>query len=308
MTQKMNKFTYILIAITVIVGNAGMLVLSTARLNRWRLDRADSLYSQSISETNARKQTILLIQSDFLAPSDEKKLQIADIYLKGGDFISAKAYMSRIRNEQGYLKYAESALETGEIDIAREYIAKLSDNAKKHELQLFMNISANEQNIGQIEEISTAPETNLGSLLRAINTGVYDNISTDSVIGSGIVNIVREGEGEFTTELKIAELLIRCNQPILSRIILNTIIEKKTNITDAYVLKALSYNNQGNYADALRIQLLSVNTDPANLLLYQKALEYAKLAGDQAEATWLTDNITYLEAIQSKAYCTKCGI
>lgn len=306
--MKRKNLLFILIMTVVILGNSLILTFSAVNINNWRINKAGSLYLSSLDSNNSEDRLILLIQSDLLSPDEEKKIEIADIYLKSSDFNKAKQYLERVNSQEGYLKYAESALEQKEKEIANEYISRLKNLEMRHELEIFSKITDNENNVGKMTELPISPQTNLGVILMAINTGDYSRVSDKTILGQKILEVQHSKAGNLSRDLEVANILIANNQPVLARIVLNPLIKEHPSLSDLYILKAASYIGENNATEALKNQLLAVNSNPSNVSFYKTALKYAQASGNQTEITWLTDNIKYLETIQSKVYCSTCGI
>lgn len=306
--KNIQKITLILLCILIIALNSFSLCIFITKGNRWRVNKADSLYKTSIDTEQLRDKLILLIESNFLRPSEAKNIEIADIYLELDDFNNAKYYLNRIKNQDGYLRIAESALEKSEFTIAEEYLKKIDNYENRNELIIFSEIVQNEGKIDNIKNLSFEPKTNLGVILKALNTNNFVNVSNKSFLGKKIVEIRKLYPEKARSGLELANMLIQENQPVLARLLLNNSEIEHSGITDIYVLKAESFVIQKDYQNSLKYQLLAIKTNPDDIILYQTALSYAELAGNDNEVLFLKENIKYLELIKSKIFCTNCGV
>lgn len=264
--------------------------------NNYRIAKAESLQNQAQSAESQNK-LIFLIQSDVLAPNDQKKLEIADLYLNLGNFVQAEWYLSRVKNEEGIVKLAEISLENTDYDKAKKFMDKIGDQDIRFELEIFAELSQGKEE--KLKELPINPKTDLGKLTRALNTGDHTNNQSKSLLGKKIQEIVAKPSGKTKQSLEIAEMLLGNKQSSLARFALTGLEKEHSNLKDLYSIWARSYEVEKNYPKALEFAKKAISTDPSDINLYKTALSYASKSGNDTERNYLADQIKYLESIQA---------
>lgn len=263
--------------------------------NNYRVAKAASLADQAQS-TNTQDKLIYLIQSDILAPGDQKKLEIADLYLDLGNFSQAEWYLSRVNDAEGVIKLAEASLENTEYDKAKKFIDKIAGQDTRLELEIFADLSQGKED--KLKELPTSPKTDIGKLTKALNTGDYINNQSKSLLGKKIQETISKFPGKTKQNLAIADMFNQNKQPNLSRFILANLEKEHSNLKDLYTIWARSYEVEKNYQKALEFAKKAITTDPSDLNLYKNALSFASKSGDDTERNYLVGQIKYLESIQ----------
>lgn len=264
--------------------------------NNYRIAKAQSLENQAQGAESQNK-LIFLIQSNFLAPSDQKKLEIADLYLNLGNSSQAEWYLGQVKNTEGTTKLAEVSLEQANYDKARRFMDKISDQDALSELEIFAEFSQGKEE--KLKELPLEPKTELGKLARALNTGDYSGNLSKSTLGNKISEITAKKQSKTQESLVIADMFSQNKQSNLARFILVRLEKEYSNLKDLYVIWARSYEIEQNYAKALEFTKKAIATDPSDLNLYKKALNYAQKSGNDTERNYLADQIKYLKSVQN---------
>lgn len=304
--QNNRKVLFITFAILIVLINLAIFSLAVIRINGYRISKASNLYMESQGAEN-RKKVILLIKSNFLLPTNDKKSNIADIYLSMGDFTKAKPYLKSVNTQEGYLKYTEAALENGNYEAAEEGLSSLSDEELKAELRLFRDITKGESG-ENVKELPSVPRSNLGKILVILNTGNYNEAPNGTRTGKAILEITGKYPGTKRQTLEVASYFNAWKQPYLSLFTLGKLEAENLNIVDVKIISATSYFLVGNYVKALEAQLMAISINPSDVKLYKTAVSYSELAGNTERTLDLRSNIEYLEKIQSGAFCANCRI
>jgi hypothetical protein len=268
-------------------------------LNSFRLARAAYYINVSESQQSPKNEVIYLIQANLLDPTPDKYLKIGQIYQILGDYNRAQGYIHCQNSQAGFVLSAETALQFGDYERAEVAIDKITDQETKEELTTFLNIStARDTNL--LAPLPLVPKTNLGNILRAINTRTYTEIEGETYIGAKIKEVVSKYPGKVKQQLEIGNILNIIGHPRLSIMVIDTLLAD-TDLPDGHAIKAKSYYLLADYQAALKEQLVSVNMKPSDIHIYEVALQYAILAKDRAESIWLTDNIKYLQSVKEKS-------
>lgn len=292
-----KKALFVLFAIIILL-LAGVFTYKTSKAgNEFRMNKANELLEKSKNTTETQGKLTFLIQSDLLAPTEEKKFKIADLYLSLNQFENAENYLNKVKNESGYYKYAEAALETAKYDIAKVYIDKIDNKEVKTELLIFEQFS--QGNESKLTELPLSPITALGVLSRAINTDDFTANPSKSLLGEKINDIITKTSGKTNQKLQIADMFISENQPNLARYILKNLEKEHSGSKDLYLIWARSYEKEGAYDKALEYAKKAIQKDPSDLDSYKTALRYTEIIEDSAEQDYLNIMIKYLKNIQS---------
>lgn len=287
-----KRIVFSLFLTSVFIFNGYLLFASLTEINHKRIAFAADNYTKAQSAQENEK-LYFLVQSDLLNPSDTKKLEIADIYLKYGNFSQANFYLQLIVSQSGTIKYAENALEEGRYEAFDKLSEKISDKETKFELELFEKFSK-----GQFDELKNSPVnpvTDLGFVLRAINTRNYG-----SVPGTGaIVQLInKQNESQKTTaELNIAKSLLEIKQREIAKFLLERTITENPELSDAHALMAEYYRNKGNYISAIANIKKAISHDPSKIIYYEKGVEFCNLAGDNIEKSYFENRLKALEPL-----------
>jgi len=298
-----KKIIFGIYAVLIFLFSGLFLYVFTFEGNNYRIAKAESLANQA-QNAEAQNRLIYLIQSDILAPNDQKKLEIADLYLNLGNSAQAEWYLNRVKSKEGIVKLADISLENADYDKAKKFMDKISDQDVRLELEIFADLSQGKEE--KLKELPVEPKTNPGKLTKAINTGDFAGNPSDSLLGDKIAEIIAEKLGKTRQTLEVADMFSQNKQPSLARFMLAGLEKEHSNLKDLYVIWARSYEVEKNYIKALEYAKKAITTDPSDLNLYKNALNYANLAQNETEANYLKEQIKYLESIQAKR-CTTCG-
>lgn len=291
----MKRLSFILATMTIFV-LAGFLLLKTVEAAQTKRQAELAEINNSIANnTNETDKIILLVKSDLLEPSEEKKLQIADLYLKIGEASKADNYLKKIRSKKALIKAAETALETKNEKAINVYLNQI-DNPEKEELEIFKAFS--EGKIEKITELPKEPQTELGKLLYTINNNTYKDITLNTFLGEKIEALKNSFSGSTKLRLEIARMMVQNNQTEIARFILKQLESDNQTNADFYRVKISSYERDKNYTTALNESKQLIILEPAVQANYLLALSLAEKSQNQVEKEYLQSQITYLQKIQ----------
>jgi len=223
---------------------------------------AENIFSQAQDAKEDKDTLILLIQSEIIWPTDEKKILIAKIFYKTGNISEAIHYLKKV--------------DCNKERIACDYLAELS----VFEIQNSLNEGIPQDyliykeilngNFTVISELPTTPVTNIGKLLSYINGQKQTEID---LIDTKTVEIINSDENDNTKSLTLAAHLNKLNRPYLALFTLEKINEKtKQN----HLIKAASYELIENFGKAYSEIETAIMADPSDIILYERIFEVAK--------------------------------
>lgn len=286
----MKKLSFLLfILITVLVSGFGELLFAT-NLNEIRIAEAKKLENSS---TDSRDELIRLLQSDLLAPNDEKKMKIAQIYLSSGEFEKAERYLKKIRSNSAYIKYAEAALEENNLKVADIYLAKINNAEARNELNTFKRFIQGE--FGVVRNLPITPKTEALRLLQALNNRNFNEIP-ETTLGAAIRTATSGQEGS-TALLTAGQIVLNRSQIKMAEYIAQELLTAQPNLKEAHIFKSEVMLAQNKPQEALESLEQAMAIDPADLDVYEKALNIAVVLSDSGKADLFRQRLDYMKKI-----------
>lgn len=261
-------------------------------LNNARTATAEKLYKKG-NETG-ENQLLYLTQSNILAPNEEKKLLMIDLYLAAGETEKAQRLLKNTKNEAGYIKYAEFSLENNYPEHANKQISFIKNEEAKRELEIFRDFKSGA--FETITELGVEPKTNVGKLLKSLNTLDFSNLG-ESTLSQKIKDLALENTNQPTKTLKVAREMNRSNQPEIALFLLHNLSKENANI-EAYLLESEIYEKKGNMGKALESNHLAIQLEPENKTLYEKGITLAKKQNDEGKLTAYQQTLNRLNKLQ----------
>jgi len=291
--MKKEPELYLLLVTTVII-SGGLFFLGAKDLNAKRISLANSYYQASTTDSNQNNRLSLLLRSNLIAPNDDKKIEIATIYLNSGDYDRAESFLNGVSSQKGYINLAQALLEKGDLPAADMVIPKISSEDARTELIIHKNIiSGSETDISSISN----GELYLSRLLNAINRRNYVEYIAEGSLGTKLREIIIKNQGTTQSELEFATYLINNNQKYLADFIIDRIISEKRGLADAHAIRAHSFLREKQYTQALEEIDKAISFRTEEIALYQAATEIANQANQPELAAYYQQKILYLQKI-----------
>ncbi len=286
--MRKNIYIYFLI-VFLFIFNGYSIYLSTRYLNIKRINYSKELLTKSEKSDN---KLIYLIESDILTPKDDKKLEIANIYLKSGDFSLANMYLKLIKDPSGIVKYAESALEEGNYTVFNNLYQKINNEAVKNELIFFEKFTKGEYEV--INSINDEPVTGLGKVLLAINKRDYSEIDDNGAI----VEIINSqiNDNIIFTELNISKSLIEMSQINIAKYLLNRINSERPEISVTYLLQSKIFEKENNYNKAIDYIKIAISKDPSNISYYEEGIILSEKTKNNIDLSFFKNRLDSLNS------------
>jgi tetratricopeptide (TPR) repeat protein len=285
---------YFLIGATFIIA-AGLLYVGTSNLWLASGKFADEYYENSQMASNPDEKILFLIKSNALRPSDEKNIAIASMYLSTGDFLRAQKYLNSVKSQEGYIRLAQSSLESGDFKSFDFVLPKIQDSTVKSELTL--DKQALNGDFNQLSQLSSQSPLYLSRFLVAINTRNYDAILSEGALDSAMKDVINKNSGKDNQELRLADYLSDHNQPFLAVFLAERLISENKGLIDAYLVLAKSSQSRGDIDTALKYLESAIGEAPDRMDLYVKAISLAQLANQNELASYLNQRSNYLQKI-----------
>lgn len=283
-----RKVVYMLLGCLIFVSAGFFEYLILKNANRFRLDTAQRLYAES--QSNDEYSLLKLVESDALQGTSDKKIQIATAYLESERPEIAEAYLRRTDNQMGNILMSEYYLLKGSPK-ANRYLELIGDADTKDELIEFRKTST-----GNYSPNISNPRTDLGYLLKAMNTGDYSLIEKKPLL-STLANSLGRELNPNNQAIIASSYYSQNGLPWLSLNILNNLQSNAGVVPQLSLIVAQNYAELRDYGKATEAIDEAIRVAPEDMSLYQIGVEYATAAGNSTRAEYWTARLNYLKSI-----------
>lgn len=269
----------------------GAILFSAAFYIHWTAERSIILFPKASGtfkeEYQQNHKLSYLLESAIINPDKDNLRAVEEILLVEGEYKLAETLDSLIKNPKFYLKASETALLNLDYDKWEEYSKQVHDGQEIEELRAFRD--ALNGNWGEIE---LEPVTNVGKLLRMIETADYSQYRINNPLGDRIYSINQTTAGRVANTLAQTANFYENGYYFLA---LEALKKDPGYCTrDYFLLKSDIYNSKENYDQALKFTEEGLGCNPADQIFISRAIEYNTRLGNTSQTEFYKQRLNAL--------------
>jgi hypothetical protein len=227
-------------------------IIISVLLGLYFSDKAEDFYRQSTQVSGSEK-IELLIKSDFLKPSNEKKSIIVAQYLELGDAARAQGWMERINGYEKFIYLTGLNYELNREQYGNKYLDKVVDAEVKSELERYRDFLK-----GSKVAVIMSPKTDYGRVINYFAAGeVFNAEATYSYLGARI----KKGIDTEPQKIALAKK-VSITSPGLSLALSKNVLEKSPTNKEALIIRVDSLGALGNDKETLEVSLFLIRHYP----------------------------------------------